>query len=47
MGNAQWEHAAAVLKQLPRLRERVRALERRADGSPPESLPDDDPRSSS
>lgn len=50
MSNLQWEHAAAVLKQLPRLRDRVRGLERGSPaGRSPEPHPDDDhdPRPSS
>ena len=48
MGNLQWEHAAAALKQLPRLRDRVRALERdAAAGRHSAHTSDDDARPSS
>lgn len=48
MANAQWEQAAASLRQLPRLRARLRRLERaRADSAGAEAEPDDDSRESS
>ena len=42
MANAQWEQAAATLRQLPRLRDRLRRLEREQAGDPGGSADSDD-----